>query len=197
GAPFDVVGIALASHVHGDHFQPAPAAAFLDARTDVRLVSSPQVVESLKGVVGGSTPERISPVWPEDGADRMIDRGVQVDFMPMRHTNRRNYEVQNLGHLIRLGDVSFLHVGDAEMLPEHYDRFDLARRDIDVGLIPYWFFMSESGQRLVHEHIAARRYIAMHIPPEEADETRSTLAQIDPDIIVAVKPGDRWCFGEP
>lgn len=195
-APFDDVDLALASHVHGDHFQAIPAVDFLTARTGARLLSTPQVVESLVNGLGAEDPtrERISVMWPEQGRERFSAGAIQVDFLPMRHTNERNYGVQNLAHLIRLGGTSFLHVGDAEMLVDHYDRFDLVAEEIDVGLVPYWFFMSESGRRIVYRHIVADRYVAMHVPPAEADETVDALMEIDGDIIVAAEPGTRWCF---
>ena len=43
-APFDQVDLALVSHVHGDHFQPDSAAAFLKASGSTRLITSPQVL---------------------------------------------------------------------------------------------------------------------------------------------------------
>lgn len=193
-APFDNVVFALASHVHRDHFQTAPASAFLNAGRAAQLMSTPQVIESLGYTSWTEDSDRALVVWPETGRDRVVQGAVQIEFLPMRHTNARNYGVQNLAHLVRIGDASFLHVGDAEMLPEHYDRFDLVSEEIEVGLIPYWFFMSESGRRIVYEHIAAKTYVAMHIPPAETRETIDNLAEIDPAIIVAVRPGQSWCF---
>lgn len=192
--PFDNVVVALASHVHGDHFQRAPAAKFLNAARAARLLSTPQVVASLGSAFDSGDSLRSSVVWPETGRDDFFEGAVQVEFLPMRHTNKRNYSVQNLAHIVQISGTSFLHVGDAEMLPEHYDRFNLVSEEIDVGLIPYWFFYSDSGRRIVYENIAAKTYVAMHIPPAEATEITDDLADIDPEILVAVRPGQRWCF---
>ncbi|MBT8399016.1 MAG: hypothetical protein KJO98_00950, partial [Rhodothermia bacterium] len=96
-APFDDVAVTLASHVHDDHFQAAPAAEFLNAARGAQLLSTPQVIEKLKSARAAvdSAMARALVMWPETGRGSFSHGAVQIQFLPMRHTNRRNYNVQN------------------------------------------------------------------------------------------------------
>jgi L-ascorbate metabolism protein UlaG (beta-lactamase superfamily) len=42
------VAVALATHHHGDHFDPAAVGRFLEANPEARFVSTPQAVERLR-----------------------------------------------------------------------------------------------------------------------------------------------------
>src|SRR6187397_2695640 len=46
-APFDSVRLALATHWHGDHFEPRPVTAFLRANPGATFLASQQVLDSL------------------------------------------------------------------------------------------------------------------------------------------------------
>jgi hypothetical protein len=47
-APFDGVNLILVTHRHGDHFHPGPVAAHLRANRGATLVTSQQVIDSLR-----------------------------------------------------------------------------------------------------------------------------------------------------
>src|SRR5688500_388979 len=46
--PFDSVDVILVAHRHGDHFHPAPVATHLSANRPATLVTSRQVIDSLR-----------------------------------------------------------------------------------------------------------------------------------------------------
>src|SRR5688572_3717123 len=46
--PYDSVGLVLVTHRHGDHFHPAPVAAHLRANPRAVLLTSQQVIDSLR-----------------------------------------------------------------------------------------------------------------------------------------------------
>src|SRR5687767_14045699 len=47
--PFDAIDLVLVTHRHGDHFHPAPVAAHLRANPHATLLTSRQVIDSLRG----------------------------------------------------------------------------------------------------------------------------------------------------
>src|SRR5215216_4495556 len=53
-APFDGTNLVLVTHRHGDHFHPAPVAAHLRANTQATLVTSQQVIDSLRSHSGAA-----------------------------------------------------------------------------------------------------------------------------------------------
>lgn len=42
-----------------------------------------------------------------------------------------------------------LHIGDASMDPQLFAPYDLASRDLDIALIPYWFFTDPTIQETI------------------------------------------------
>lgn len=186
--PFDGVDLVLASHVHGDHFQPAAADAYLAARDTVPFLSSPQVV----GKVSVHDKERIQALLPPDEKTREAERdGVKVEFLRLPHAGgARRREVQNLGHVIEIGGVRVLHVGDADLDTPELAAYGLAKRGIDVALIPYWWLGSAEMLAQVRERLGDARLVAMHVPPGDVEHVSARLAAIDPEILCFQRSGD-------
>lgn len=182
--PFDRVDLALVSHVHRDHFQPELAAEFLAASPDTVLATTAQVLERLGG-------EGRVLAAGEDGAPlRATLGGVEVECFRLSHGSGRHAGIENLGHLLEVGGVRFLHLGDAVPDPEAFARLELAGR-VDVALVPYWYLDGGAGQRLIDEHVAPRHVVAMHVPPPEMADLRRKLA--DTDVLVMDR-GERRAF---
>ena len=55
-APFDAVDLILVTHRHGDHFHPETVAAHLRANPRATLLTSKQVIDSLRGRVPANDP---------------------------------------------------------------------------------------------------------------------------------------------
>ncbi|MEM7048831.1 MAG: MBL fold metallo-hydrolase [Acidobacteriota bacterium] len=181
--PFDTVDLVLASHVHRDHFQGPPAKAFLAARPQALLASSPQVLEALGEPPPGEG--RLRSVLPQPGESETLRRGgIEVEFLRLSHGSGRHARIQNLGHIIRIGGVKILHIGDAFDDPANFAPYGLAERDLDLVLVPYWFYWSASGQECLRRHLHAKAVAAVHIPPQELDGVRAELAKRFPEVQV-------------
>ena len=175
-APFDKVKVALASHVHRDHFQPEIAGAFLDSAPSAVFASSPDALELLRQELGSSKGMRA--VLPEEGQRVTLDvEGVQVEFLRLSHGTGRFQSIQNLGHVIRIGGQKILHVGDAQVAPQVFAPYELVKERIDVALVPYWYFDSPEGRRIVKEQFNARHVVAVHVPPRELRAVTTRLSE--------------------
>ena len=97
-------------------------------------------------------------------------------------------------HLIRIGGTTVLHVGDAETGPESFAPYDLAERGIDVALVPYWFYSDGDGRRTLATHLRAKHAIAVHVPPNEVETVKKSLAESDPGVVVLTTPGESKTF---
>lgn len=189
---FAEVDLALASHVHRDHFQGEPAQRFLAARPECVLATSPRVIDALWEATTDVT-ERVSADTIRDFLPEPADElrfetgGITVDFLRLPHTGDPEGPLQNLGHVITVGDVTALHIGDAAMIPEHFEPYRLARRGIDVVFVPYWYFGDPNGERIVEEHFRPARLIACHVPPGEVREVTEDLADVA-DVVVPQRP---------
>jgi len=185
-APLDGDVLCLASHVHRDHFQAAPAAEFLRRNQKARLWSSPEVIDALaKHDVELAGSERVRGLFPEPGKSMTREHArVQVRFLDLPHGGERWRTLQNLGHLITLGEMRVLHIGDAATTPQNFARHDLRAAEIDVALVPFWFLSSSEGRRVVDEIIHADHVILCHIPTQDRAPIASAMATERPAVIV-------------
>lgn len=186
-APFDAVDLALVSHVHRDHFQPSFAARYLAANPDVKLVSSPQVVELLEG-----NHERL---YPGPGESMRVRHGaIEVQLLNLSHGSGPVAAIQNLGHVVELGGYRVAHVGDAEENDANFARYEQAFENLDVALIPYWYFVSDRGRALVNRRLQAPLQIAVHIPRSGEDDDNLAAARAAGAIVPDNAPA-RWVVG--
>ena len=181
--PFDGFVLALVSHNHADHFQARGAEKFLTNNKQAQLISSPQVIATLKASARdyAAIQHHVTPVRPPQ---TLMQEEMSIEFLALAHTGAENREVQNLGHLITMGGVKILHVGDAEPTLENFAPYGLAAKKIDVAIVPYWYFGSEAGGRVLAEEIQARTLIACHIPPKEFGKFSAAMKENHPEVLI-------------
>lgn len=163
------VTVALASHHHGDHFDPAAVERFLRANPRAVFVSTPQAVAKLEAIAGKDAfGERVRAVLPPPGKvhDLEID-GVTIRAMNLHH-GPLEPPVENLGVIIELGDARLLHFGDTEAEMDDFRPYLDALGEVDVALLPFWFLASEWRIELVRESLRPRCIAVAHVPEPSA-----------------------------
>lgn len=185
-APFDQIDLVLVSHRHLDHFHPESVGRHLQHNPKAVLVSSQQVVDeveknfkdfqAIKSRVTAATPP-----WKERVAMRVA--GVDFEILRLRHGTGRNAEIQNLGHIIKIGGKKLLHVGDADTAVENFEKFNLDEEGIDIAFLPDWFLLGSEGQSLIREHIKPKRLIAVHVSPSDGEKVAAEVRQAFPGAI--------------
>lgn len=191
--PFHELDLVLASHVHRDHFQGEPAQRFLASLPECRFVSSPQVVEALWAAETDAAEfvprEAVTEILPAPGGEELFEAdGIRVEFLHLSHGTGRFQKIENMGHVITVGGVTALHVGDAAMVARNFAPYRLGERGIDVAFVPYWYFGDPSGLAIVDEHFRPARLIACHIPPAELAAVTKRFATEFPGVIVPQEP---------
>ena len=195
-APFDRVDLVLATHFHRDHFNAASVAAHLKANPQATFVSVHQAADLVAKEFAPGAREfaRILSTTP----DFRQKRRLTVNDIPLEAIRLPHGNFENTGFLITLAGKKILHLGDSNGAVANFDVFDLQKEQIDVALIPYWYFLSAEGKRVVREHIGARQIIAIHLSIEKPDgELRREVESIRrefPSIIIAIEPGRHWSF---
>ena len=184
--PYDKINILLVSHIHLDHFHPESVGLYLKANPNTILASSNQAVEEVsKGFAEyEKVKAQVKPVIHEWKKSVDVDRdGIKIRFLGLRHSGERFKHIENLGHVIEIAGKKLLHIGDADMTVENFATFNIAQENIDIAFIPYWFLISEEGRKLVREQFNPKSIIAVHIPPDEADEV---IEQLKKDMPAAI-----------
>lgn len=193
------VRLALASHVHRDHFQPAAAARFLRAHRQTVFVSSPQVVDALLEAAPDLAQEvesgRIRALLPEAGeSESLAVAKIRVELLRLPHSSARFAPIQNLGHVIHLGGRSVLHVGDADVARENFAPYRLDERNLDLALLPVWYFFSDGGQVLVDDEIQAQHFVAAHLSHDEVAQATALKEELRPGVYLPYRPLDSLLF---
>jgi L-ascorbate metabolism protein UlaG (beta-lactamase superfamily) len=181
-APFDSVDLVLVTHRHGDHFHPAPVAAHLLANPRATLVTSSQVIDSLRGRLprGAGLSSRIHPRTTAPGARRHeVVNGIAVELLGLPHASRRHRAVEHLAYIVELGGRRVLHVGDAEISEATLAPFRLDNARIDVALVPTWIITNPDTRRAVERWIRPKQVVGIHVgesdPQREAGEVRAAM----------------------
>jgi L-ascorbate metabolism protein UlaG (beta-lactamase superfamily) len=170
-SPFDGVDAVIATHHHGDHFDPGAVADYLRASSRTRFVSTPQAVERLIDHAGAAFVDRVYAVQPVDGLRERVEvNGVGIEGFGLSH-GRANYaDVEQLGVMVRLGARSVLHLGDGIIDEKSLREAGVLDETADVGVFPFWFLTYPFGKRLMQRGLQPRAAFAVHIRVSEREQ---------------------------
>ncbi len=193
-APYDNIDIVFISHAHGDHFAPAPMLAFMHAHENTRLVASQQAVDALKAIAGdedASLFARITPLTlnPKDAPISFNIGGVAIEAVRIPHAGGpRQGNIQNYVYRVALDDQTrVMHFGDADPAEKFFGplhSFWQTKRT-RLAMLPYWFFDSEEGHKIMDEHLNADHYIGVHVPTDS-----KAFQQKHPEADLFTNPGE-------
>ena len=79
-------------------------------------------------------------------------------------------------------------------MPANFAPYRLARRELDVALVPYWYFQAQEGRRVLDLHLVARHHVACHIPPRELAQVRRFLSAARPGVRLARRAMEGWSY---
>ena len=182
--PFDQVDLILVTHRHGDHFHPVPAAAHLRMNPRAHLVTSQQVIDSLRAGASGLPDARIlSRTTPPGLVRREVVDGITVHLLGLPHGGERHRQVEHLGYMVELGGRRVLHVGDTDISEAAFAPLRLDTARIDVALLPAWMVTSRAGRQVIERWIRPRQVIAIHVGDGEESRTSREVQAAMPTAI--------------
>jgi L-ascorbate metabolism protein UlaG (beta-lactamase superfamily) len=195
--PFDDLTIVLVSHDHPDHVQMRGLEKYLGKNAMSVLWASPEVVQSLQAHARdfGTIQRRIRPIpTAKNAIQEIVHEEMSIGFMQLEHRGKPGEEILNLGHLIEMGGVKILHVGDAMPTVENFAPYGFAKMGIDVAIVPYWFFNQAKGVRVLQEEIKPKTVVVCHVPPSEQEKFQELLKAQFPDVILFTEALEKRTF---
>jgi len=195
--PFAGIQLALVSHQHHEHNQPDAACQFLQVSTATQFVSSAQVMDLMREKCRQfiTTSPRVRIIDPQYDHAEVIQVGnTKVTAFLLSHGAGKDAGLQNFAHLVEIGGLRVLDVGDAAMAPEDFARAGVDTMNVDVALIPFLYFQPGPGGDIVRRFLDAPHQIAVHIPPGEMEEVRDYLHVGFPRVVVLENTMDQAQF---
>jgi L-ascorbate metabolism protein UlaG (beta-lactamase superfamily) len=161
---FSGVDCVLATHAHGDHFDPRAVALFLD-HVPAQFISTREAVEEVQLTLSDSgVPE---PLWLQPARHQIepIDcGGLKVSAMSFHHGRLMT---RNLAYLIDFDGFTILHVGDTEITADEIRPWALSELAIDVAILPAWHLTEPLWIPVIAE-LGAYQIVAMHLASADA-----------------------------
>jgi L-ascorbate metabolism protein UlaG (beta-lactamase superfamily) len=195
--PFDSVELILVTHRHGDHFHPASVVSHLLANPRATLLTSAQVIDSLRGRLPADnqlTPRLLARTTTPKARRREVVNGITVELLGLPHGGWRHRHVEHLGYIVELGGRRVLHVGDTDISEASFAPFRLDTARIDVALLPTWMVMSKEGQRAIERWIRPKQVVAIHVGDHEIDSALRAVSAAMPGAITFARSLEtrRW-----
>jgi L-ascorbate metabolism protein UlaG (beta-lactamase superfamily) len=150
--------------------------------------------------------ERIEAVLPLEGERPVVlDLGLELQVLNLHHGRGRTPPVQNLGFLVEMGGVRWLHVGDTEVDGDDVRPYALGDEGIDLAFLPTWFLGGGTWSRVVEGQIRPASIVVMHrvvdgAPPAYYEPDRDAGGQLRrihrrfPRAVVFAEAGDSRVF---
>jgi L-ascorbate metabolism protein UlaG (beta-lactamase superfamily) len=185
-APFDAIDLLLVTHRHGDHFHPAPVVQHMLANPRTVLLTSSQVIDSLRGRLpaGAQLGARLLARTTAAGARRReVVHGITVELLGLPHGGPQRRVVEHLGYIVELGGRRVLHVGDTDISEASFAPFRLDTARIDVALLPQWMVTSADGRRVIERWIRPRQVVAFHVGEGQAERAARAVQAALPGAV--------------
>jgi L-ascorbate metabolism protein UlaG (beta-lactamase superfamily) len=165
--PFDGVDVVLVTHRHGDHFHPIPVAAHLRANPRATLLTSRQVIDTLRrhALARDLSNTRFMARTMSPGTRRReVVNGVTVELLGIPHGGGwRSRGLEHLAYIVEMGGRRVLHTGDADLTDEVLAPFRLDTARIDVALVPAWLLTNQKSRRAIVRWIRPGQVIGIHV----------------------------------
>ena len=170
-APYEQVDAIFISHMHPDHFSVDEVILYLERHKQVRLYAPSQAVEWMREEAKNDAIfERVIAVPLERLAAPLTyqEGELVIDVVRIPHAGwPGRADVSNLVWRVTLTEgVTVMHLGDADPDDAHFaahaDHWTATRTD--VAYPPYWFFLSQDGQRIVDSRLNAKTATGVHVP---------------------------------
>ena len=192
--PFEDIELLLVSHIHGDHFSGELVGEYLQVSKTARLFTTLQAKSQLANTFSGFAhiTDKIQVMRYYAEMDTSFSaKGIQVRMVRIAHGGVRWSGMQNVGHIVELGSMKFLHIGDPSHGKKDFERLQLFRDKIDVAILPFWFLTAAKGREIVDKLIKPAYLIAVHVPPKDVNSITREIAKYYPEAVVFGKPNEQ------
>jgi L-ascorbate metabolism protein UlaG (beta-lactamase superfamily) len=192
--PFDGLDLILATHAHGDHFDPDLTRQCLQNNPKAVFGSTSQVTSKLT-----EFPDRVVTFNPTQGnADCKESQGINIEALYLPHGAKASdgKELLNYGYIVSVNGIRIFHTGDIDLQQFSYDDFrgyQLPEKKIDLAFIQHFLLTPDPGEtKFVREGIGSQYVLPSHyhytVPPLDT----SLVLRNYPDAVLFRNELQNW-----
>lgn len=163
---FQHLSLVLATHRHGDHFDPRATIRNIRSTEEVLYAVPADAVPTLEAN-GITAAEHNRLIVIEDGPQSSFEHaGVSVQTFDVDHGPDMP---QNIGYRVTVDDVSFFHTGDISASRSQLSGAGVNALAVDALIMPFWFGFQNPEQRATIEASwTYKTVIPTHFNPKPA-----------------------------
>ena len=177
--------IALATHIHADHFGIKRTAAFLDKNPQTLFIGTPQILTSLEGEV--TSAQLVSEVLTDFQSTRFTHNDIKVSVLNFPHMGFDNHQkTQNYAYIVEVNGWKVLHVGDADVNADVIQGHNLADANIDIALIHDLFPVKKENYVDLLKLMNVKKVAFIHMTDNKADSLEKWLKKNIPKATMLV-----------
>ena len=185
--PFDVVGLALATHYHLDHWDPGAIARFLGRNPRAVYAAPPEATAMMPSEVRGQV-RALSSASP-----RLEAGGARVEALGLTHGAPPGVTpAPHNGYRIACGTRVLAHLGDSSPSAASFATL-LAAGPVDVAFVPFWWLLGAEGRAFVVERWKPRHVVVVHLGGDDGPSA-AEIARDMPSAWVCTRPGETRSF---
>lgn len=195
--PFEDIELLLVSHIHGDHFNAELVAQYLQVSKTAKLFATLQAQSEIAKIFSGlaNICDKTQVIRYHAEMDTSFSAtGIQVRMVRIAHGGARWSGMQNVGHIVEVGGLKFLHIGDPSYGQKDFERLQLFKDKIDVAILPFWFLTAAKGREIINKLIKPVYLVAVHVPPKEVHSITREIAKHYPEAVVFSKPNEKQIY---
>ncbi len=158
---FSNVKLALATHMHSDHFDASATVKHMKQNPKVRYVVTPQSYNLLIEAGADKHIEQAFKVsLPQGKPTKISHEGIEIEVFAVKHGEGMP---ENFGYKVTINGKSIFHTGDINTSFEILKNAGLNKTPTDVLLIPFWYLF-EHGNKVTDiwdaKHIIPTHFMA-------------------------------------
>ncbi len=168
--PFDTVDLALATHLHEDHFNALAVCRFLESNQIAEFVSTVQALSQMRSTCSdpAALAGRVRPGLQGDGsAAPFVFEELRAEAVFLHHGAAS--PIENLGFKIEIGGLTVLHMGDSQANADELASTGLEPGSVDLAFVPFWYLVDRRWTPAI-DFLQPAGIVAMHIPKPDAPD---------------------------
>ncbi len=183
--------VALTTHPHRDHFNPAALTRYLGSNAEALAVGPAGIVARLDSVSPGlrARTRELAPTATKPATLEMGWARIQALAIPHGHTMR---PVAHVAYVVALDGLTALHLGDTNSDPESWPALGLPPGGVDLALVPFWYALDDERFASLLRVTRARTVVLLHLPrtPDRSwDVAARELRRRYPQVEIPTRSG--------